>query len=294
MKLELQTQLPAKDAKAQEAWQSLTFEQRWLAEETAIIICDMWDKHWSRGATERVAAMAPRMDEVVKVARDLGITIIHAPSDTMKFYRDTPARRRVQESPRVEMPKMQKRLDPRLPIDDSDGGSDTGEKPWYKAWTRQHPAIEIDQERDGISDDGQEIWNFMQAKGIKRLLIMGVHTNMCILNRSFAIGPMVKRGVQVALVRDLTDAMYNPAMPPHVSHDEGTRLVVEYIEKYFCPTIMSEQILKQPKPSLAGQDTVDPDYKHASPEAMERWYDLKFGLRIHWGIYSIWADGPES
>jgi alpha-L-fucosidase len=47
-------------------------------------------------------------------------------------------------------------------------------------------------------------------------------------------------------------------------------------------------------PAGAGQDTVDPDYKHASPEAMERWYDLKFGLRIHWGIYSIWADGPES
>lgn len=44
----------------------------------------------------------------------------------------------------------------------------------------------------------------------------------------------------------------------------------------------------------AGQKNVDPDYQHASPEAMERWYDLKFGLRIHWGVYSIWADGPES
>lgn len=34
------------------------------------------------------------------------------------------------------------------------------------------------------------------------------------------------------------------------------------------------------------QDTVDPDYRHASPAAMERWYDLKFGLRIHWGVYA--------
>lgn len=39
---------------------------------------------------------------------------------------------------------------------------------------------------------------------------------------------------------------------------------------------------------------VDPDYKHAPQSAIERWRDLKFGLRIHWGIYSIWADGPES
>jgi hypothetical protein len=34
----------------------------------------------------------------------------------------------------------------------------------------------------------------------------------------------------VALVRDLTDAMYNPARPPYVSHADGTRLVIEYIE----------------------------------------------------------------
>ena len=31
---------------------------------------------------------------------------------------------------------------------------------------------------------------------------------------------------------------------------------------------------------------LDPSYKHASPEAYERWRDLKYGLRIHWGIYS--------
>ena len=32
---------------------------------------------------------------------------------------------------------------------------------------------------------------------------------------------------------------------------------------------------------------VDPDYKHASPEAVERWHDMKYGLRIHWGVYSM-------
>ena len=35
------------------------------------------------------------------------------------------------------------------------------------------------------------------------------------------------------LVRDLTDAMYNPEDPPHVSHDAGTQLVIEYIEKFW-------------------------------------------------------------
>jgi alpha-L-fucosidase len=31
----------------------------------------------------------------------------------------------------------------------------------------------------------------------------------------------------------------------------------------------------------------DPAYRHAPPEAIERWKDWKFGLRIHWGIYSM-------
>jgi hypothetical protein len=30
--------------------------------------------------------------------------------------------------------------------------------------------------------------------------------------------------------------MYNPEMPPYVSHEEGTRLVIEYIEKFWCLT----------------------------------------------------------
>jgi alpha-L-fucosidase len=37
----------------------------------------------------------------------------------------------------------------------------------------------------------------------------------------------------------------------------------------------------------ADWDKVDPAYKHASSEAYERWRDLKYGLRIHWGIYSL-------
>ena len=35
------------------------------------------------------------------------------------------------------------------------------------------------------------------------------------------------------------------------------------------------------------QEAVDPDYKHASAGAYERWRDLKYGLRIHWGYYSL-------
>jgi nicotinamidase-related amidase len=244
LKLNLRSQTLAPDAGGHNGWQATTTPQTWKAAETALIVCDVWDKHWCRGANERLAAMLPRMNETVKAARAAGVTIIHAPSETMEFYKDSPARKRVQEAPAAAMPEAKKRQAPALPVDASDQGSDTGEKSWHKAWSRQHPAIEIDEARDGISDSGQEIWNFMQARGIRNVLILGVHTNMCILNRSFAIKAMAERGVNVALVRDLTDAMYNPARSPYVSHEEGTRLVVEYIEKFWCPTILSEDLLK--------------------------------------------------
>jgi nicotinamidase-related amidase len=244
LKLNLRSQTLAQDGGGHNVWQATTTPQTWKAAETALILCDVWDKHWCRGANERLAAMLPRMNETVKAARAAGVAIIHAPSETMEFYKDSPARKRVQEAPAAPMPELKKRQAPGLPIDASDQGSDTGEKSWYKAWTRQHPGIEIDEGRDGISDNGQEIWNFMQARRIKNVVILGVHTNMCILNRSFAIKAMVERGVNVALVRDLTDAMYNPARSPYVSHEDGTRLVVEYIEKFWCPTITSEDLLK--------------------------------------------------
>jgi len=216
------------------------------AAKTAIIVCDVWDKHWCRGATDRVNAMVSRMNEAIKAARARGVTIIHAPSDTMKFYDDAPARLRVRNAPRVEPPQPLPHDDPPLPVDASDQGSDTnwGDEPVHYVWTRQHPAIEIDQDRDGISDKGQEILNFLRQRGIEHVVILGVHTNMCILNRSFGIKQMVRWGMDVMLCRDLTDAMYNPARPPYVSHEEGTRLVIEFIEKFWCPTMTSEDLTR--------------------------------------------------
>ena len=44
------------------------------------------------------------------------------------------------------------------------------------------------------------------------------------------------------LIRDLTDSMYNPARPPYVDHDEGTRLVVGYVEKFWGASIDSADL----------------------------------------------------
>ena len=227
-------------------WTTTERQARIAPERAALLLCDVWDRHWCRGAEERLASLLPRMNEVAGALREKGALVVHAPSDTMPFYEDTPARRRVLDAKRAEPPEDAERDDPPLPVSAPGGGSDTDSDladGGRIVWHRQHAAIEIHQERDAISDDGRELYSLYRERGIGTVVIMGVHTNMCILSRSFSIKQMVRWGFEVALVRDLTDAMYSPADPPYVSHAEGTQLVVEYIEKFWCPTLMSDELL---------------------------------------------------
>lgn len=231
-------------------WRVVEKPVEWNPKKTAIIICDMWDQHWCKGATERVAEMAPRMNQVVREAREQGVFIIHAPSSTMEFYKDTPQRKLAQAAPKAE-PKVPLKnwchLDPAreapLPIDDSDGGCD--DQPQCKGgnpWRRQIATIEI-APGDAITDSA-EAYNLLQQRGIDNVLVMGVHVNMCVLGRPFSIRQMVDQGKNVLLVRDLTDSMYNSRKRPFVSHFRGTELVVEHIEKFWCGTVSSADLAR--------------------------------------------------
>ncbi len=234
-------------------WHSIKKPVEWKPSETAVVVCDMWDDHWCKPSAARVAEMAPRMNEVIKAAREKGMLIIHCPSDTMDFYKDTPQRKLAQAAPVVETtPALERwiRLIPdreggKLPIDDSDGGCDCDPQPKnYRAWSRQHPAIEIFP-NDAITDS-PEAFYLMKQKGIRNVIVMGVHTNMCVLGRPFSIRQMVLQGQNVVLMRDMTDTMYNPKQAPFVSHFTGNDLVAEHIEQYWCPTILSTDLTGQP------------------------------------------------
>ena len=217
----------------------------WKPKETAIIICDMWDQHWCKSASERVNELAPVINNVVKIARDKGVLIVHSPSDVVDYYDKTPQRKLGKKYPNKKLGNLlsTEKLDSETqavwPIDQSDGGCDCQIKcSQHLAWTRQHEAIEI-MNGDAISDSGEEIAGLFNKKGISNVILMGVHVNMCIVNRPFGLRNMVRLGKNVVLMRDLTDAMYDPDMDPGVSHFTGNSLMFEYIEKYISPTIVS-------------------------------------------------------
>jgi nicotinamidase-related amidase len=242
-----------------------TKEQQWPPSQTAIIVCDMWDAHHCLNAVRREEEMVPRMNEVLEKARGRGVLVVHAPSECMQPYKDHPARKRAQAAPKAKnLPKdigewckqIPAEEKGKYPIDQSDGGEDDDlqeHETWHKKlaamgrnpkapWRSQHAGLKI-HDTDAISDSGVEIWNLLEDRGINNVILVGVHTNMCVLGRPFGLRQMAKNGKNVVLMRDLTDTMYNPKMPPHVSHFEGTRLIVEHVEKYVCPTITSSQIL---------------------------------------------------
>ena len=223
----------------------------WEPRRTAIIICDMWDQNWCKGATARALAMVPRMNRVLDAARNAGVTIIHAPSETMAFYRDAPGRRLVQSAPPVRPPfpipawiNPDSTREPPYPIDDSDGGcDDTPRCTMGRPWTRQVSTLNI-MDGDGISDDGQEIYSFLRQRGIPNVVLMGVHLNFCVLGRSFGVRAQKLLGMNVVLARDLTQALYNHRMPPHVSLTQADSLMVAHIERYWAPSIPSDDLLE--------------------------------------------------
>jgi nicotinamidase-related amidase len=242
-----------------------TRKEQWNPKQTAVIVCDMWDTHHCLNAVRRVQELAPRMNDLLGKLRSQGVLVIHAPSECMAAYKDHPGRKLAQSAPRAaNLPrdigswcsKIPAEEKGKYPLDQSDGGCDSepaaqakhsaslqqqGRNP-KTPWRSQIDVLKIES-GDAISDSGVEIWNLLEQRGIKNVLLVGVHTNMCVLGRPFGLRQLAKNGKHVVLLRDMTDTMYNPASWPHVSHFRGTELIIEHIEKYVCPTITSDQIL---------------------------------------------------
>ncbi len=227
----------------------VTTPAEWNANETAIVICDMWNDHYCRNAARRVAEMAPRMNEVIKRARDMGVLIIHSPSGCMDQYEGTPQRKLAQQAPKVEtqLPlqgwcHLDEKREAQMPVAVTQPSDDDGviRQP-VRHFDKQITSLEI-AAGDAITDSAEAFY-LMKQRGIKNIIIMGVHTNMCVLGRPFGIRQMVYQGQNVVLMRDMTDSMYNPRDEPYVNHFTGNDLVFEHIERFWCPTITSADIL---------------------------------------------------
>ncbi len=238
------------------------------ASEMAIIVVDMWDKHWCKTFTEQSKKLIDDLNVTLEAARELGIQVIFAPSETVGFYDGYPQRTRMQAFGKVKPLELNALDPPPLPWGRT-GGCECGpDRPCkeHPAWSRQHEDLVIE-EQDLISDNVEEIHAYCRAKGIKTLLYTGEAANMCVTwTRSFSVLPMLRYGYECMVVRDLVVAIsgngYDPdkkIMDPQMTPALGTKKTLDHIETYLAPTISGNQLLliagreasiKQPRPKV--------------------------------------------
>ena len=223
----------------------------WDNAKIAAVICDMWNATQCVSAARRVVEMAPRVNEVAARLREDGALIVHAPAGCMMYYAGTPARECAQRATPVVSPvpvdwhDWDASREPPLPqalADDTPCSCEPGEPcttggPPYP-WTHQIESIEI-AASDAVTDDGNELLALFEERGVRDVVIMGVHANRCVLGRPYGIRQLVYWGKRPVLCRDLTDSYHRDPL----GHLWGNEQMIFHIERYWCPSLTSNQLV---------------------------------------------------
>jgi nicotinamidase-related amidase/type 1 glutamine amidotransferase len=222
---------------------------------TAIVVIDMWDRHWCRTYTARVANMVPRMNRTLDAARKLGIHVVFAPSDVVEFYKDYPQRKAMLAIGDRPLPPKTTFRPPAQPTGKDCcecGPTQPCKANSFGHWSRQHPDLRI-AEGDLIGDcnNERELLNFCQDRGIDTLIYMGVASNMCVLNRQFGMSNMKQYGLKLMFVCDLVQAITANGLDPasktpdwNFTPAKGSAVIQRYLEKHIAPSFESRQLIR--------------------------------------------------
>jgi nicotinamidase-related amidase len=251
LKFTYQTRMLAENGSGDfEIWRVINNEVQLDPSKTAVIVMDMWNKEGGcRVAKKRAAHMIPSMNEALDAARLLGMKVIFSPSGILHPYTNTSQRKAVTDLPNYKLPDPVIFNPSEPPWSRSKYNMSGGESVPTIRMIGQHPELLIKEDDLISADSRQEIWNICQEFYITHIFYMGVHTNMCILNRPNGIVEMRRLKLKCFLVRDLTDAWTDRHDPEtgkfdeNLTNDVGTKMVIEHFEKFICPTITSLSIL---------------------------------------------------
>jgi nicotinamidase-related amidase len=204
---------------------------------TAIVIVDMWNFHWCMTASERVAAMTPRMNSVVDVARKLGMTIVWNPSDVVTAYSGYPQYEKAVGVKQLTAPHIREDIKVKFtaPIGKCMCGHGIHCHGNY-GWDAMNPDLKID-ERDLISSSNDELYSILSERGVTDLIYMGVHTNMCVFGKPGAMSNMWKSGFRCMLARDLNDAMTTYDPDKGYTPDTGTTEINDNLQRAGIPNV---------------------------------------------------------
>jgi hypothetical protein len=203
--------------------------------QTGIIIIDPWNYHWCMTAAERVAALEPRENETLAIARRLGMLIMWAPSDVASQYVGTRQRERSIAAPYCPLPPP-KKLHAQLTAKQGKCLCGPGINCLVNfGWDAMNPALYID-ENDLIISGLNELNSHCKTHKLEHLIYMGDHTNVCVLGKEEGLINMAS-AMKCILARDCTDAITHYDPETGYTPDDGTAQTVADIERAGVPTI---------------------------------------------------------
>ncbi len=220
-----------------------------------LLVIGLWDSHNCKVANKILNEISPKANEFIKRCRSNGSRIIFGSSSLTK----NPKYKHLANNMKVPFQKFKDYgLNiPPLPFDDSDGGIVEKNNDFNRKDVSMHPSIEI-ADNDCMSGNSKEIMNYLVYHNIELVLVVGVHLNMCVLDRPYAIKNLMRYGVKVALVKDLTDIMYSQKTantterkdseltsdaPGTLSRDEMMKRMIDWIEINVCPTTKTNEVI---------------------------------------------------
>lgn len=215
------------DRKCKELKEKLGATERRLLEEYAVLVIDLWDKHWCDEVMPTANKLACRMAMFVPKLRSCGVPVIFSPGDELiSRYNNHEARELALKAPEVaglQKSKKVKRSDwPTMPtkswFSDRDGGCTRTTKPRSEVWTRIHPDVSLEK-GDFVASDSIEILRILRWTRKKGIIFVGQHTNLCIaLSRQYSLLRFFDVGVPTAFVPDMTDSIISKKTDPHIKN----------------------------------------------------------------------------
>lgn len=207
----------------------------------AVIVIGMWSNHQCKIADAKLQELAPKINVFLKKCRQNGMHIVFGSSSLTKLPKYRPNVKNMKNIPFHALKDCGLSF-PQLPFNvGEDGGVVEKNTGFDRAAVDIHPAIEVES-TDGMSDNVKEILNYFYHHGKKLCLVVGVHTNMCILDRPYGMKAMARFGFPMAIVRDLTDPMVVPDGIHVKTREDGLNQLIQYIETYFAPSVDSRDI----------------------------------------------------
>ncbi len=219
-------------------------------EEVALVLVDLWSKHYCRSWTERAMGIVrDRIGPVAAACRRAGIPVLHAPSQRLAD-RYPKSSRLFREGDGERMPTYASWDSNWPPVDFVERRGEYGAfareySPPRESWAKEYEDQGIStyvgpEEDDWVVKSGPHMHRILTDLKRLHLIYAGFATNMCLLHRDYGIRAMSDRGYNTILLGDCTTAV-----EAHDTVDEllVTRIFVRQIEMIHSFSISSSQFL---------------------------------------------------